>query len=169
MRYCCRWALVLLLSACASMHSATPLRIGPFAAFEGRLIAVTPSQRWQASLHWRAPSPEHGALRLLHAASGFVLEAEWDKPRLRLRDSRYPVWREVTVEALRRHGLLLPPWTIAALLQGRLPHGFHRVRGDVWQGRIDDALVRMDWRAKQRRLELTDITHGRRLVVLIEP
>jgi len=166
-----RWLVLLLamLPACAGKHvPALQSAIGPFATFEGRLLAITPAQRWQASLSWRAPQVERGALRLVHAASGFVLEAKWDKPRLWLRDSHHAAWRSVSPSELKRHGLLLPPWTMAALLQGELPAGFRRRDGNIWQGHLDGALVRIVWQAAQRRLELTDITHGRRLVLLID-
>ena len=169
-RWCLPW--LLLLTSCATIPPQTGMtgkeEIGPFTAFHGRMIVITPARRWQVSIQWQTEDVRHGQLRLLYPATGFVLEARWQQPQLELRDSKYPQWRRVSVEEIRQQGVLLPPWEMAAILQGKIPSALHRHGANRWQGHIDGALLRLQWQAESQRLTLTDITHGRRIILVIE-
>ncbi len=170
-----RWllpVLMLLLASCATTRSPMSMtgegQIGPFTTFHGRMIVMTPSRRWQVSIQWQTEDARRGYLRLLHPSTGFVLEARWKRPQVELRDSKYPQWRNVSIAEMQQQGILLPPWEMAAILQGDIPASFHVIGAGRWQRHVDDTLLRLQWQAGQQRLTLTDITHGRRIILVIE-
>jgi len=170
-----RWllpVLVLLVASCAATKPPSSMteggKIGPFTAFHGRMIVLTPSRRWQVSIQWQSEDARRGQLRLLHPSTGFVLEARWQQPKVEFRDSKFPQWRNVSISEMQQQGILLPPWEMAAILQGRIPASLHAIGNDRWQGHVDNSLLRLQWQAEQQRLTLTDITHGRRIILVIE-
>ncbi|HXH71919.1 MAG TPA: hypothetical protein VNI58_03790 [Mariprofundaceae bacterium] len=162
---------ITTLSGCASIGPTggimqQPL-IGPYPAFSGRLLVIEPARRWQVGIDWQAEAPEAGKLRLTHAASGMVVELAWDHGEMRIRDSQHPEFRPVALTELQQHGIVVAPWTLAAILLGDMPATFHPTRPGEWEGHQGGALIRIVWDAGQRRLTLTDITHGRRATLLI--
>lgn len=162
--------LGLLLAACAHKPAApeTPA-IGPYPELSGRLLVIEPTRRWQVSIDWHAETPERGSLRLTHAASGTVIELKWQQPGMWLRDSRHPEFRPVSLDELRAQGIILPPWTLAGILLNRMPADFAPTRPGEWQTHIDGALIRLQWQPESKRLTLTDMTHGRRALLIINP
>ncbi|MDX8402579.1 MAG: lipoprotein insertase outer membrane protein LolB [Mariprofundaceae bacterium] len=164
--------LTLALAACAPRHAPMPAEtgIGPFPAFEGRIIVIEPGRRWQALVEWRATIPERGSARLTHAASGTVAEIRWRGDRIEVRDSRHPSWRGIAPEELSNRGIMLPPRELAALLLGHVPPDFRPRRSENaqrWQGRRGGRLLRIAWFAGARKLRLTDITRGASATLII--
>jgi len=164
------WLLVLLaLAGCATIpspeHAASS--IGPYPQFSGRLLVIEPNRRWQVAIDWQAETPEHGQLRLTHAASGIVVELAWEQHHMRLRDSSQPLFREVTQRELHQHGIFIAPWTLAAILLGDMPREFHPAGDHVWETHQAGALIRLQWDVGHRRLTLTDTKHGRQATLLI--
>ena len=163
---------ISLLAGCATVSKTpeptTPV-IGPYPAFSGRLLVIEPNKRWQVSIDWHAEQPDTGELRLTHAASGTVIELNWQKPDMQLRDSRHPRFRSLASAELAAQGLFLPPWTLASILLGNMPPEFEETRTGEWQAHLNDALVRLQWQQQEKRLTLTDITHGRQATLIITP
>ncbi len=161
---------IAFIAACAPRHpapAASRAGIGPWPAFDGRLIVIEPARRWQALMRWNAPDPERGEARFTHAASGLVVEIRWHGKAIQLRDSRQRQWRPVPPETLARLGIWLPPRELAALLLGRIPPDFHAVRAAGrndgarrWQARRNGRLLRIEWLPAARKLRLVDVTRG---------
>lgn len=156
-------AMLLALTACAGVRP--PTAAAPIAAFSGRLLMFEPARRWQAIVDWRAESPEQGWLRLLHAASGRVVELRWAAKETWLRDSfdANAGWQSLTPQQLRSHGIALGPQQLAAFLLGRVPTGFRQYKAHCWR----DAHGRTFCRRGLRRLEFADVKHGRRAILII--
>ena len=161
----------LLIGSCMPAKTTSPTAgIGPYPAFTGRLIVINASKRWQVVIHWRAPTPEHGWLRLTHAASGRIIEMEWKDDVMRLRDNQAasPDWRSVSAEELATHGIVLTPQTLAAILLGAMPPAFTSRDRDIWEGRHGSSVMRLQWSAQGKRLTITDINHGRKAILIIQ-
>lgn len=161
--------VAMAISGCAGgIHSTSLQReIGPYHQFSGRLLVMEPNRRWQVSIDWRSPSAESGRLRLTHAATGTVVELIWQDRHMLLRDSGHPEYRPVTLTELQDHGIVIPPWTLAAILLGRMPADFQATSPSAWEAHMDGALIRLQWNPDRRRLVLTDVTHGRQATLII--
>jgi outer membrane biogenesis lipoprotein LolB len=168
-------AAILTLSGCTttSLHkpavSAAPASIGPYPSFSGRLIVIEPTKRWQVSLKWQASKPEQGWLRIMHAATGTVVELRWHGNAMQIRDNQQPAWRQIELEKLSEHGIIIPPHELAAILLGRMPAHFRQKSGQIWESRESGYLVRLRWQKELRKLTITDMKHGRKAVLMIQP
>ena len=165
-------AALLFLSACATVHAPRPAAghapgLGPWREVSARIAVLDGARAWQAMLDWRASTPEAGRLRITHAASGTVVELQWQGSMMRLRDNRHPEWRPVKMETLAARGILLAPRELAALLLGHPPASFAPQGADAWMLRRDGARIRIRWDARRARLEMADLSHGRRAVLII--
>jgi len=164
---------MLALSSCASLPGKAgegePSTIGPYHQFTGRLIVIEPSRRWQVLVNWQAGSRHQGRLRLTHAATGRVVELEWQHERMRVRDDSHPEWQEISRQQLAEEGIVIPPEQLAAILLGRVPAHFKRKNGTTWEGKQNGGLIRLEWKAEQKKLAITDITHGRTATLFIQP
>jgi len=166
---------ILVLSGCTStsLHkpavSVTPASIGPYPSFSGRLIVIEPTKRWQVSLKWQASKPEQGWLRITHAATGTVVELRWHGKAMQIRDNQQPAWRPIELEKLSEHGIIIPPHELAAILLGRMPAHFRQKSGQIWESRDSGYLVRLRWQKELRKLTITDMKHGRKAVLKIQP
>ncbi|MDX8392629.1 MAG: hypothetical protein R8K53_08720, partial [Mariprofundaceae bacterium] len=140
--------------------------IGPYHNISARLLVIEPKRRWQVMLDWQAQQT-HGRARLVHAASGNIVELRWRKDDIRLRDNRSPNWRKINMQQLAEHGIVISPYTLSRFLAGQIPSGFHRKNAITWESKRDDALIRVVWHADGRRLIISDIRHGRRATLLI--
>jgi outer membrane biogenesis lipoprotein LolB len=165
-------AMLAWLAACAMRPPvATPASsIGPYPAFSGRLIVIEPTRRWQVAVDWKAATPSDGWLRLTHAASGRVLVLTWHGPDLRLSDNQDPAHpdRPISEAELAAHGIVIPPSQLAAILLGHMPPQFSPAGPNRWQTHSHGHLVRIDWYAGARRLTLTDMKSGSRVMLLID-
>jgi hypothetical protein len=160
---------LLLLNACATIQQNGHGGIGPYAQFSGRLIVIEPGRRWQAVLDWRAHDPATGWMRLTHAASARIIELEWHGENMHIRDNRAgsPLWQPIGMEALAEHGIMLPPATLASILLGAMPPSFTVSGSNEWRGKLNSSFIRLRWQPDARRLTLTDISHGRRAILII--
>jgi len=168
-------AAILALSGCTttSLHKpavpVTPASIGPYPSFSGRLIVIEPTKRWQVSLKWQANRPEHGWLRITHAATGVVVELRWQGKTLQIRDNQQPAWRHIELEKLSEHGIIIPPHELAAILLGQMPVHFKQKSEQIWESRQTGHLIRLRWQQGLRKLTITDMKYGRKAVLNIQP
>ena len=163
--------ITFLISACATIekHEAAS-SIGPYKNFTGRLIVIEPARRWQATIHWNG-EPDKGQVRLIHAASNRIILLSWEGERMQMADNQSPVegWELIDNRQLQSMGIILPPQQLAMILSGRIPHTLKEQQPDLWRGKIDGTLVLLKWIDALKRLEITDITHGRKATLLIQP
>lgn len=158
----------LLVAGCATALS--PKRVsglGPWHRITARIAVVDQARAWQAMLDWQADTPETGRLRITHAASGMIVELRWQDAVIRLRDNRNPEWRRVTMRELTARGILLHPRELAALLLARPPAIFQRRDDRTWLLERHGSRIRIHWDSQRNRLELTDLSHGRRAILII--
>ena len=159
---------LLSLAACATLPepSGAP-GLGPYTSISGRLLVMDPARRWQVMLDWQADSPSDGQARLTHAASGTVVELRWQRNDIRLRDSNAPTWRRVSTAQLAEQGIVLSPYALSQFLAGRIPPGFRETGSNAWERRQNGGPLRVHWIPGNQRLEISDIRHGRRAVLII--
>jgi hypothetical protein len=163
--------LTLLMSACATIERHEIISsIGPYQNFTGRLIVIEPSRRWQAIIHWDG-QPDRGQVRLIHAASNRIVLVSWENKQMRMTDNQSPVegGKLIDNRQLRSMGIILPPQQLAMILNGRIPHSLKEQKPNLWRGKIDGTLVLLKWIDTRKRLEITDITHGRKAILIIQP
>ena len=163
--------LTLLMSACATIerHEAVS-SIGPYQNFTGRLIVIEPTRRWQAVIHWDG-QPDRGQVRLIHAASNRIVLVSWEGEQIRMTDNQNPVdgWKHIDNSQLQSVGIILPPQQLAMILNGRVPHYLKEQKPNLWRGKIDGTLVLLKWIEARKRLEITDMAHGRKAILMIQP
>jgi len=164
--------LTLLFSGCAKKidpQSRPAISIGPYSEFTGRLIVIETSRRWQTALDWKAESPEQGRLRLTHAATGTVVEFRWHNNFMEVRDNKNRYWKSINQSQLSQQGIVLPPQQLAAILLGNMPEHFTQKKTTEWESRASGSLIRLQWNPDTYRLTISDIQHGRRATLIIQP
>jgi len=165
--------IILAVSGCASISShktnvpVTSVAIGPYPSFSGRLIVIEPTKRWQVLLKWQASNPEHGWLRITHAATGTVIELRWQGRIMQIRDNQQPSWRPIEPEALSEHGIIIPPHDLAAILLGKMPAHFKQKSEQIWESMESGHLIRLRWQQERNRLTITDMKYGRKAILNI--
>ncbi|MFQ5582500.1 MAG: hypothetical protein ACE5F3_07755 [Mariprofundaceae bacterium] len=144
--------------------------IGPYPTFTGRLIVIEPNRRWQAAINWQAATPDHGWLRLTHAASARIVEMEWTDDSIWMRDNQAasPDWRPVSAKELAMHGIVLTPQALTAILLGAMPQTFKSRQPHIWEGKHAGSMMRLQWSQQSKRLTVTDITYGRKAILIIQ-
>jgi hypothetical protein len=168
-------ATLLLLAGCAGTSQYLPdestkaVSIGPYPSFSGRLIVIEPAKRWQVLIKWKANQPEHGWLRMTHAATGTVIELRWQGEAMQVRDNREPAWRPIGLGQLSKHGIVIQPQTLAAILLGHMPSHFKQKDKQTWESRQSGSLIRLRWQAQAHKLTMTDLKHGRKATLIIQP
>ena len=163
--------LAALISSCATIKPHQSVSsIGPYQNFTGRLIVIEPARRWQVIIHWDG-QPDRGQVRLTHAASNRIVLVSWDGKEIRMSDNRDPVdgWKIIDHSHLQSMGIILPPQQLAMILNGTIPHSLKEQKPNLWKGKINGALLVLKWTEERRRLEITDIAHGREAVLVIQP
>jgi len=169
----CMAAIVLLGGCAGTSHqpdaSAKAVAIGPYTSFSARLIVMEPSRRWQVLLQWQADTPERGWLRMTHAATGTVIELRWQGEAMQVRDNRTPGWRVIGMDQLSSHGIVIRPQALAAILLGHMPGYFKQTDTQVWESRQPGRLIRLRWQAQAHKLTMTDLKHGRKATLIIQP
>jgi hypothetical protein len=146
-----------------------PSAIGPYPDFSGRLIVIEPARRWQVLLKWQAETAEQGRVRLTHAATGSVVELQWQHEKIQVRDNKHPDWQIIGQQKLAELGIVMPPQQLASVLLGNMPAHFKRKNGNTWESRQTGDLIRLHWQASRQKLSMTDIKHGRRATLIIGP
>jgi hypothetical protein len=165
--------LLLSFSSCATVwdrqsSANMPSAIGPYGDFSGRLIVIEPARRWQVLLEWQAETAELGRVRLTHAATGTVVELQWQHEKIQVRDNKHPDWRAIGQQKLAELGIVIPLQQLASILLGKMPVYFKRKNDDAWESRQTGDLIRLHWQAGKRKLSLTDIKHGRQAMLFID-
>jgi len=163
--------LAALISSCATvMPHRGVSSIGPYQSFTGRLIVIEPTRRWQVIIHWDG-QPDRGQVRLTHAASNRIIQVSWDGKEIRMRDNRNPVdgWKIIDHSHLQSMGIILPPQQLAMILNGSIPPSLKEKKPNLWKGKMNDTLLLLKWTEERRRLEITDIEHGREAILVIQP
>ena len=162
--------LSVLISACATVkpHDTTS-GTASYQQFSGRLIVIEPTRRWQVMIQWDG-TPERGLARLTHAASNRIIQLSWLHERIQMLDNQGATqqWQNITTQKLASNGIILPPQKLAMILSGNPPETLIRKNNGEWEGKIDGAFLRVRWSNENHRLELTDVTHGRRAILIIE-
>ncbi len=157
----------LFVSACATLPPAAEAPgIGPYHTISGRLLVIEPKRRWQVMLDWQTEE-NSGRARLVHAASGNIVELRWQKDDIRLRDNHAPTWRKINMQQLAEHGIVISPYTLSRFLAGYIPAGFQRKNASTWENTRDGKLIRVTWKHEVKRLIISDIRHGRRATLII--
>ncbi len=139
---------------------------------QGRLLVMTPTRRVQLWMQWHA-NMEHGSVRLTHAASGRILDVRWDArmhPKLiEMRDNQGNTqWTSISMQAWRKMGVVLAPWTLAALLHHQPPSFLHAQDAGHWQGRVQQRLIRIHWQQDAGILRMRDMTAGNTAILRME-
>jgi len=166
--------LSLCLSACATVnHDIASLKqekMPVIQEFQGSLLVFSPKHRFQVLIQWQA-NLQQGHARLTHAASGRVVELRWQNEILSMRDNQKAgaVWQHVSVEALHDMGIVLKPWVLAQVLYHQIPKSLKTHDGETWKGKLDDSVIQLRWQNDHHRLTMTDISHGRKVVLRINP
>ncbi|MDX8376894.1 MAG: hypothetical protein R8L53_02600 [Mariprofundales bacterium] len=147
--------------------------IGNYPAFSGRLIVITPKQRWQVELDWHASNADKGWLRLVHAASNTIIECRWQDDKIWLRDQQQPTARLISMSELSAYGLVLHPAIIAKFLLGQSNPNItaDKYKTNTWNIRTNDSdkrNIRLQWYQGQRKLIISDIKQGKQAHILIE-
>jgi len=158
-----------LMSACATIKPhETSSSIGPYQSFTGRLIVIEPNRRWQVIIHWNG-QPERGEVRLTHAASNRIVILSWEGEEMRMSDNQNPTrgWHHIDSNQLNAMGIILPPQQLAMIFSGEIPRSLKQKEPNLWRGKIGNALIRLKWIEQRKRLEITDITHGREAILMI--
>jgi len=168
---CC----VLALTGCNTAFKGSPPSLAERTAskpiitqFDGRLLVIEPTRRWQASIHWQANLHE-GYARLTHAASSYIIEIQWLEENIRMRSNQNPHWQAISKHKLIDLGIILPPQMLAAILHHQIPSVFQSQGKQTWQGKFNGSLVRFMWKNNMRQLNITDITHGRTAMLKMNP
>ncbi|WP_176958272.1 hypothetical protein [Mariprofundus sp. KV] len=161
----------MLTSACVKQPVTTTEKtsIGPYSDFAARLIVIEPKRRWQVMLQWRADSPDRGDVRLTHAATGTVIELRWFANQMQLRSTASRMWEPVDSTQLGSQGIVIPPQQLASILLGQMPSHFIHKKEGLWESRASGSPIRLQWTASMHKLTMTDIKHGRRATMLIQP
>jgi hypothetical protein len=142
----------------------------PYNSFTGRLIVIEPARRWQVLIDWNS-NDQGGSARLTHAASNRIIQLTWQQDRIMMLDNlgADQSWKPITAEEMAAHGIILPPQQLAQILAGHMPQSLTQKEESVWEGKIAGSFLRISWSDEYRRLELLDITHGRKATLIIEP
>ncbi|GAV19704.1 hypothetical protein MMIC_P0656 [Mariprofundus micogutta] len=162
--------LGLLVAGCAKkIDTETATGIGPYPEFSGRLIVIEPKRRWQVSVNWQSSSPEKGWLRLTHAVSGTVVDFRWSHDFMEVRDNNNGYWKNISQQQLGKQGIVLPPQQLASVLLDEMPSHFKKKNGNTWESTASGSLIRLEWKAEKQQLIMTDMLHGRRATLIIQP
>ena len=165
-----------LLAACAATPKlvATPKteKIKVVEDVQGRLLVMTAARRIQLWMQWHA-TMDAGTVRLTHAASGRVLDVRWQANQqsqwIEMRDNQEQTqWTRISMQAWRTMGVVLAPWTLAALLHHQPPKFLQAQDAEHWQGRVQQRLIRIHWQRDAGILTMRDMSAGNTAILRME-
>jgi len=165
---------LVLLSSCSTLQPTSSIqesrKYAPLNSFNGQLSVLEPTRRWQVLIHWQADL-KTGNARLTHAATGRIIEIQWQDKHIQIRDNQIAKtpWRVISKGALMQYGIVLPPQTIASILHHHIPPSLKLKKDNTWQGQLDGNTIRLRWQHNRHKLTMTDITHGRTAILRIFP
>ncbi|MDQ6954482.1 MAG: hypothetical protein Q9M20_03475 [Mariprofundaceae bacterium] len=165
---------LLLFNACsATQYSSISDQSAsqkPWFSFQAQLSIIESAHRWQVLLDWQADS-QSGSARLTHAATGRIIKLRWQGNDVQILDNQAmkPNWKYIKADALMKYGIVLPPHTIAAILQQQIPKQLKPQGTGIWKGLIYGNSIRLRWQNNGHKLTMTDITHGRTAILRILP
>jgi len=165
---------LLFLTACSTLQQSTStqenIAYKPWHNFDGQLSVLASAHRWQVRIHWQADL-ESGKARLTHAATGRIIELQWQGKHIQARDnqSSTTAWQPIKIATLMQYGIVLPPQDIAKILHHQIPISFKAKGGGIWQGKLHNNIIRLRWQNNRHKLTITDITHGRTAILRIFP
>jgi len=119
-------ATLLLLTACSTLQQSVSIQENfvckPWHNFNGQLSILEPAHRWQVLIHWQA-NLKSGNARLTHAATGRIIELQWQGKQIQIRDNQTPStpWKSIKADTLMQYGIVLPPQSIAMILHYQIP------------------------------------------------
>jgi len=167
-------AMLFLLTACSTLQQSVSVQENsvckPWHDFNGQLSILESAHRWQVLIHWQA-NLESGNLRLTHAATGRIIELQWQGNHIQIRDNQAPMadWKPIKAGTLMQYGIVLPPQTIAKILHQKIPPSLKAKGHNIWQGQLHNNTIRIRWQNHCHKLTMTDITHGRTAILRIFP
>ncbi len=157
--------IFLLLSGCVK-HEVAESGFKPRSEFSGRLLLMSKAQRFQTEIDWKSAA-EQGALRLTHAASGRIVDVQWQHKKMLWRDNaEQTAWQQLSEEGLLQMGMILPPWTLSRIFLGQMPVTMRTTDLRSWKGSWGAFDLSVRWASEQQRVELVDIKNARRAVVI---
>jgi len=166
---------VILLSACANLVVDKPSvskpssTIGPYSQITARIMVIEPEHVWQAMLNWQAKQADTGTMRVVHAASGRIVEIRWHDNEIWIRDnqSKSLKARRIGQKALTAIGIVISPQELSEFLGGHVPSGFQSTGSDKWMTQRNHSHVRVMWNPQTKHLVFSDIRHGRKATLII--
>jgi len=167
-------ATLLLLTACSTLQQSISVQESsvckPWHNFNGQLSILEHAHRWQVLIHWQA-NLKSGNARLTHAATGRIIELQWQGKQIQIRDNQTPTtrWKSIKADTLMQYGIVLPPQSIAMILHHQIPPSLKSKGGSIWQGKLHGNTIRIRWQDHCHKLTMTDITHGRIAILRIFP
>ena len=137
--------------------------------FDGRLLIIEPTRRWQVLIHWQA-NLQKGHTRLTHAATSRIIELKWNHQQTYIRDNQdvNAQWREIDSISLMKHGIVVAPQTLSKILHHQIPTSLQHKGDNVWQGKLHGNNIRLQWQNDMHKLTITDMTHGRTAILRIQ-
>jgi len=88
---------------------------------------------------------------------------------MEIRDNQQPAWRPVEQAQLAEHGIVIPPQELAAILLGHMPAHFRQRTSNSWESNNGGKLIRLQWKQPSHKLTMSDIKHGRKATLIIQP
>jgi len=160
---------LVLLSACVK-HATVEQSLSPIEKFSGRLLVVSTAKRFQVEIDWLG-QVQKGELRLTHAASGRIVDVTWEHESMLWRDNEHMGWSPLSENELSDMGVILPPWMLAKIFLGEMPSTMITKDQRTWRGTWLYNKSKLDlsirWASDRKRVELTDLKHGKKAVVII--
>lgn len=159
--------LPFILGACVKQNTVVE-KFTPVSAFSGRILVMSQSHRFQLAVDWKSRG-EQGEMRLTHGSSGRIVDIVWRNKKMRWRDNAQSVlWADLSEQALIEMGVILPPWLLANIFLGEMPDTMVTEDNRAWKGTWAENRLSVRWASKQQKVDLLDIKHGRRVVVVFD-
>ncbi len=165
-----------LLASCAGTPQLVPTpqveKAQNVEDIHGRLLVMTAARRIQLWMQWHA-TMDAGTVRLTHAASGRVLDVRWQANKqskwIEMRDNQgHTQWTRISMQAWRKMGVVLAPWTLAALLHHQPPKFLEAQDAEHWQGRVQQRLIRIHWQRDAGIVTMRDMSAGNTAILRME-
>ena len=160
---------LLLLSACVK-HTEEGQICTPIEPFSGRLLVMSTTKRFQVDIDWKGVE-QKGELRLTHVSSGRIVDVLWEHESMFWHDNENADWSPLTEVELNDMGVILPPWILAKIFLGEMPNTMSTKNQLTWKGswvhKKTNVELTVRWASDRKRVELVDIKHGRKVVVII--